>query len=248
MSSTETKTRKAVEDAVREIIAAEHHGRASFVRTPVLYPSGGTVVVRVDDGPESFVVSDMGLGYQEAEMMGAGAIYSRQGRVIAESAGVGFDSQSFFVLKVERDRLAGAIVSVANCSQQAVAAAAYRVAERKTVEAGEILYERLVRVFSKPKVTKDEDFIGASNTKWHVAAVVRTAKEPTIFEPVIKHHASIATAAMKFHDIALLPQPPTRIAVVRNKKEFDTYLSVLSQAAHVIEEKVSDSQLEKLAA
>ena len=66
----------------------------SFIRTPLLYPSGSTVVVQVAQGEGRFFVSDFGLGYQESDLYGAGAFYVRHARPIAENAGVGFDNQA----------------------------------------------------------------------------------------------------------------------------------------------------------
>lgn len=87
------------------------------VATDADYPNGTSVVVRVLDGYPNFLVSDMGLGYEEAEMMGASSIYMRNARSIAEAAGVRFDNQAFFVLEASREQLAGAIVTIANRSQ-----------------------------------------------------------------------------------------------------------------------------------
>jgi hypothetical protein len=53
---------------------------------------------------------------------------------------------------------------------------------------------------------------------------------------------------MKFSDIARLGNDaPTRVAMVRNKKEFGTLLGVLSQAANVVDEDAPDQAIERLA-
>ncbi|HZQ12801.1 MAG TPA: hypothetical protein VFB31_08335 [Pseudolabrys sp.] len=245
-----------IEKVAREIVATEHDVGGAFIRTPLLYPSGATVVVRIQQGENRYFVSDWGLGYQETDLYGAGTFYMRHARTIAEKAGVGFDNQAFFIMEASREQLAGAAVTIANCSQEAAMRAADAQAEKTFEDSKERLYERLVSVFAKKVgptkkvVTKNAHVIGHSSTEWPIATLVRLpgAKKQTIFEPVTKHHNSVAHATMKFHDIALLGKDaPTRVAIVHKKKEFGTFLGVLSQAASVIDEDVSDETITRLA-
>jgi hypothetical protein len=232
---------RLVDSVAREIVSTRHRHDGSFISTPLLYPSGSTVVVKISEQAERYFVTDMGLGYQEADLMGAGNIYSRQARIIAGTAGVGFDSQAFFIVEATGDQLPSAVVTVANCSQEAVSMAAFRLAERRNVDETEKLYERLVGVFTRPRVTKDAEIAGASTTKWPVTALVKPETgRMTVFEPVRNHHVSITNASAKFHDLKELEQPPNRIAVVHRKSEFGTWLGVLTQAASVIDGDVPD--------
>ena len=217
-------------------------------RTPLLYPSGSTVVVQIHRHGDRFLVSDMGMGYQEADLMGMTLLFVRNANVVAERTGVKFDQHSFFVVDATKEQLVGATVAVANCSQEAVQIAAYKLAEKKAGEAKDRLYERLLTVFSPQRVSRDYEILGASRTPWHVAAIVRTDSKKTLFEPVANSHPSVVNAAAKFHDIALLVGAPARIAVVRNRSSFGTWLGVLSQAANVVEERVSNRTFERLAA
>jgi hypothetical protein len=245
-----------IEQVAREIITTEHHLNGSFIRTPLLYPSGATVVVRIEQGDDRYFVSDWGLGHQETELYGAGTFYLRHARPIAEKAGVGFDNQAFFIMEATRDQLPGAIVTIANCSQEAAIRAADALAEKTFEDNKERLFERLVSVFAKTVgptnkvVTKNVKVTGYSSTEWQIATLVRLpgSQMQTIFEPVTKHHNSVAHATMKFHDIALLGKDaPSRVAVVHNKQEFGTYLQVLSQSASVIDESVPDATIIGLA-
>lgn len=134
--------------------------------------------------------------------------------------------------------------------------AAYAFAEKAFEDSRERLYERLVKIFSEAATTSTEvvsknvRVIGHSTTEWPIATIVRLpgAHTQTIFEPVSKHHNSVAHAAMKFHDIALLGHDaPARVAVVHKKQEFGTYLQVLAQSANVIDDAVPDFTIVKLA-
>ncbi len=244
-----------IETAARELVKIDHRPDGTFIAMPLIYPSGANVLVRVAEaGVDQYFVSDYGLGYSECDMMGATLLFKRHAPQIAANAGVGFDTQSFFVAKVARDQLVGASAAIANCSLEAVSIAALKLSEKKFADETEVLYRRLVSIFTHDKVAKDVPFMGASQTPWHVANVVRYAApggaddHETIFEPVTNHHASIATAVTKFHDIARVDNPPRRVAVVRKKVEFGTYLSVLAQAADVVGRDVSDLTLKRLAA
>jgi hypothetical protein len=251
----EAKFSELIEDVAREIVATEHHIGGSFIRTPLLYPSGATVVVRIQQGDNRYFVSDWGLGYQESDLYGAASFYVRNARPIAEKAGVGFDNQAFFVMEASRVQLAGAVVTIANCSQEAAMRAADALAEKTFEDSKERLYERLVTVFakevgpSKKVVSKNTKVIGHSSTEWTIATLVRLPgqQHATIFEPVTNHHNSIAHATMKFHDIALLgKEAPARVAMVHQKKDFGTYLAVLSQSANVVDDNIPDSTIIRL--
>src|SRR4051812_17005468 len=101
-----------VDEVASEIIATEHFGTGSIIKTPIMYPSGAAVVVQITGQQDRFFVTDMGLGYQEAEMIGASTLYMNSARPIAEHFGIRFDNQSFFVAEAERGQLAGAVTIV----------------------------------------------------------------------------------------------------------------------------------------
>jgi ATP-dependent Clp protease adapter protein ClpS len=125
--------------------------------------------------------------------------------------------------------------------------AAFKAAERRYEEDTDILYRRLVKAFPKAEIERDIDFVGSSTHTWPVAAMVKHQSHVALFEPVNKHHTSVVNAAVKFHDIARLDNPPKRIAVVKRKQELGNYINVLAQAASVIEYEVPDETLIRLA-
>lgn len=239
---------RVISNVASQLCSVEHLAAGAFVRVPLLYPSGSYVVVRVQQEQRAFLVSDYGLGYQEAELIGASSTYVRLGRVIADNAGVGFDHHAFFVLNASAEQLASAIATIGSCSLEAVALAAHRAAERKAAADAERLYDRLLNIFPARSVTKDASIVGESNTDWHVATVVKPVRgRPTIFETVTAHRNSVSAATTKFLDISRLVKPPHRVAVVHSKREMGTLLGVLSDVASVIEESAPDSQIRTLA-
>lgn len=237
----------ATDRAVRELIGIKHRADGAYISLPLLYPSGASVVVRLDGGPDQFFITDFGGAYHEADLMGATTTFNRHARSVAERAGVGFDQHAFFVVEASKEQIAGAIAAVANCSHDAVAIAALKLSEKATRDQSRFLYERLVSVFPISAVDRDVTIHGSTNTPYSVASVVRHGSRETIFDVVTRHPTSIAFASTKFHDIARLDRPPARVAVVDQKSAFGTYLGVLSLDASVIEQDVPDDTLRRLA-
>jgi hypothetical protein len=233
--------------AVRQLVDVAQRPDGAYFSLPLNYPSGATVVIRVDGGPDRFFITDFGMGQMEADLMGAAHIFARHAQSIAEASGVGFDQRVFFVLEARRDQIAGAIVAVASCSHEAVLISAYKLAEKATHDEAALLYERLVRIFSPHSVMRDVEVVGSTNTKWTVAAAVQLKRRETVFDVVAKHPTSVAFTSTKFHDIARLERPPNRVAVVSNKAQFGTYLGILSMDASVIERTAPDETYIRLA-
>jgi hypothetical protein len=244
-----TSLSETVDQIARSLTSVEHRNGASFIRTGSLYPDGSSVIVRIQGGPTHFLVSDAAFGYQEADLLGASHSYGRYARHLAETAGIRFDGYTIFDTDVPRDQLLGAVLSVAECSHGAVCITAHKLSERRISDASERLYERLVSVFSAPKVAKDVEIIGSSGTQWAFSALVGQfgSKKSTVFEPVTNHHSSVAHVSMKFRDVALLEVAPRRVAVAHRKRDFGTMLGVISQTADVIDEEIPTYDLERLA-
>jgi hypothetical protein len=245
----EARLSQAVDDAIQGIVSAEHYQAGSIVSLPVLYPSGSTVLLEVTKHGDRLLVSDRGGGMQEAELMGATRHYKDAAERIATEAGVRFDGLSMFVVEVSIDRLAGAMVVVANCSQDAAVFAAERVAESTEADAREILFARLSAVFRGWHVEKDARVIGASNHPWKVAVEVVNRHRRAIFEPVNRRYITIVGTAAKFHDLARLETPPARFAMVGSIQELGDYYGVVSDASdRVVESSVSDNTIRELLA
>lgn len=237
-----------VVDGVARALASVRHARdASFISLPVLYPSGSMAVIRIDPHRDGrYLVSDMGLGFEEADLMGAGRLFAHAAPTVAVRAGVHFDRQSFS-LGVRRDQLVGAVSVVAACSQEAVQLAAFRLDEKKKADAADRLCERLYRLFTPANVERGASIVGASNTAWTVTALVHADGHRAVYEPVSEHPNSVASVLTKFVDLNQLDHPPARIAVVRNKEMLGTRLALIATAGNVVEEGVSDQILGRLA-
>ena len=240
---------QALDAVTSELVTVQMDGAAAFIKTPLTYPGGSSVVVRVSEDQQGYFVTDYGLGIEEAELMGVyAAAFAKHAHQVANATGTRFDNHSFFALEASREQLCGAIVAIANASQVTVIHSCFGVAD-KTGQAEAQLYARLQSIFGprRARIDRRATVNGYSNTPWKVNALVSIGKRRTVFEAVSKHHTSITAATTKFYDIARIgDHAPQRVAIVRSKKDLGTYLGVLSQAASVLEDSAPNDAIIKL--
>jgi hypothetical protein len=139
------------EGVAHALVDTSIKGGSAFISTPLLYPSGSHVVVRMDGSGERWLVTDDGYGHLEAEMMGGLSTFRRLARPLADRAGVGFDECCFVVLEDERDALPGAVIAISNVSKQAVERTAFAVEERRIAISRDVFEQRLVAAFGVPR-------------------------------------------------------------------------------------------------
>ncbi|HEX8445827.1 MAG TPA: hypothetical protein VF649_04360 [Sphingomonas sp.] len=248
MTETRAVDRAAtVEAAARSLLLVRHDGEVSRVALPIFYPSGAAATVEVAQNGPQFLISDAGLAYREAELIGAENLFNRNAAPVAEQFGIDVGKRGFTV-SASVDQLAGAMADVAAASVQVAHRICERVAQRSEAAITAHLYERLVAVFGAQKVVPEAEIAGASSHKWRVSALVHVDGKDMAFEAVSNHHSSVYSSATMFHDLSLLERKPVPVAVVKDKASFGAYLSILSQAANVIEDTVPNAALERLAA
>ncbi len=230
------------EQIARGLSKASMLDERAFIRTPVLFPSGSTVVVVLhEEGGGRYRVSDLAQGFEEADTLGIAATYSNQATEIAARNGIAFDGQTFVVTGLERDQLVGAVMAVANAAGRTLERAMVRSESRRQDAAVERLVVRLRHAFPAADVAREVELRGVSTHAWRVDALVRTGRDRAAFDVVTPHPASVAFVTTKFHDIARLEDAPARVAVVHRKASLGDLLAVVSQAARVIEDDAPDS-------
>lgn len=222
-------TRGSVVDAaVNKLASAEHYFGASIVCMPSLYPSGSSVVLEISGGPNYFHIDDRAGAYFEAESMAALRLFKKEAERISTSSTVQFDGRMFSVSSVSKDALASAMRVVAHNSQMAANLAATRIAEKNREVASEELFEKLVRVFSPNRVSKDVPIIGASQHEWRFDAMISGQEKPVVFDAVTSHAGSVVWAAAKFADLARLEREIGRVAVIDSRAAMGEMIGVLS--------------------
>jgi hypothetical protein len=240
--------RKFSEEISARLSTVELDGAGALISTPLCYPSGGSVVVRLSTHSGRIFVSDNGGGSFEADLMGGTDIYSKVGKSVSQISGVGFDQYSFFIAEVIESRSVGAVIAVANCSKEAVDQTALKLADKKSTVARSVLFDRLADAFQAERVSFDVELVGASNHKWHVDATVVDNSRLTVFDFVKPHANSVYSAYAKFNDLNKLSSAPSNVAVVNSRKAMGDNLRLLSQTSSVIEESANLESIRKLVA
>lgn len=233
-------------EAARSLCRVRMRNGGAYVSTPMTYPSGASVCVRIDDCGNGYSVSDAGLGCHEAVMGGAERSFLRHAKKAAAEEGMQFADSAFFLQHIPVNGLPGAIAAVAALSVKSAAAAIQHTEEVEEPDYADVIYDRLIRVFPSTSVERDVDVVGGSNTRWKVSSMVKIGGRTAVFEPVRRQHNSIATVVTKFQDLGTSASPPTRVAVVRTKADFGTWLNLLSQVGSVVDETVPDASLRQV--
>ncbi len=199
------------EQVARSLASSMRVGGAYHIQTPLLYPSGSSVVVRIDGSSDRFFVSDFGMGYEEVSMLTSALGYGVIARALIRGTGVGFDNRSFFVAEATSDDLVGVVSAIANCSQRAVIETVIKHEVKKYDSDRAILIERLEFAFGKKRVERDIVIRGASLVDWEVTAQVVNDNVMSIFDYAKAHKNSVSSTVAKFHDIARLEHAPRRL-------------------------------------
>lgn len=218
-------------------------GERLLFDTPVMLPTGTCITVAVERaGPTSWIVSDLGLTHAEALLLDYAEAYKRRVREAAKEVGVEIDpsGQVVFVRVEDARQIGPALAWVADAARRAFEGALELRATRVEAQRLALFARRLERLVRDVNVERSIEIPGSSNHIWRVDLRVRRADRQFLLDLVSPHATSVTTTVTKFHDIARLPDPPDRIAVVPSREAMGTWLGVLSQAANVVEEGASD--------
>jgi hypothetical protein len=121
----------AVDEATRRLACAEHFSGASLVNMPLRYPSGASVVVEIMEPIlDHCTITDMGFGFQEAELIGATRQFENIAENLSSPSSVLYNDRSFFLTNIPRSRLPAAMIAVANSSQRAASTTSAKIAEQ----------------------------------------------------------------------------------------------------------------------
>ena len=111
---------RAIEAVGDQLVSFQHWDDASFLRLPLIYPSGSAVTVRINyTGRDAFRISDVGFAYRELESYGMQRSFARTADAILEGWAVSRDTRCVFA-EVREDELSQGIMDVARASWQIV--------------------------------------------------------------------------------------------------------------------------------
>lgn len=222
------------EEVARALSYSKSTNDSAMVVTPLVYPGGARVVLRLEDSPGGYFVSDGGAGRREAELMGGRTVFTRIARSAAERFSVRFDSDLIFDLEVPREALVAASIAVANASKAAVDATAEKLSEKNAADQREKLWERLEAAFPGAYVVREALFTGAS-AEWRFDAIIDQTGVRAVYDLVSPHATSVHSAVSKFLDIRDLGEvAPSRVAVTLSRND-TPHLPLLGRTAKIID-------------
>jgi len=237
-----------VQKAVGSLVRTSAWGNAYLVSVPLIYPSGTTVGVKVAPSKGSYVVSDFGLGWREAEGYEAQRSFGAHAGRIKEQVGVEYTAGHEFQMFATERQLASAIRRVAYASHRAAVKAFHSLPEACEQEIGAALYQRLRDTFGNANVTSELKLPGASNIEWPFAAQVMQGKRRVLFDVVSPQWASVVAAKSKFSDVRHLGADTVPVAVVDSIDAMGKWLPLISQEAEVIEGDIGADELRRVVA
>ncbi|EFH10551.1 hypothetical protein ACFFMP_20015 [Pseudoroseomonas cervicalis] len=93
----------------RGLASAQVFGGRAYLRTPMLLPSGASVVVMIEqERAGRFRITELGQGNDEAETLGFSRIYRRQAEDVAGLQGLTVDQGALSLRDLGREELTGA--------------------------------------------------------------------------------------------------------------------------------------------
>lgn len=230
--------RKAVSDLVRVSV----WGNAFLVTTPLAYPSGSIVGVRISPAQGGYWVSDFAMGYREAESLEAQRSFGSHAGRMKEELGVEYTDGHEIRVFARGEQLGWAIRRVSYASHRVMQKAYHSTPEWDEQEIGAALYHRLRSLFGDAASSKIS-VVGSSNLDWKFAAQVQLGRRRVLFDVVTPYYTSVCSAVSKFTDIRRLGEDNHPVAVVDDLTKMGKWLPLVSQEAEVIEDDASEDTL-----
>jgi hypothetical protein len=222
----------AAEEVARALVNIRASERTAHVSTPVTYPTGSHVVVRLDGIGDRWFVSDDGYGSLEASLMNAMGTFRRVAPGVAERAGIAFDQRALFVVEATRGELPGAVVAIANASAEAVRRTAMRMEEIRYAKSRALFDERVAATFRGETIIRQPEIVGMSGRPWEFSAgIERRGDVVYLLDLVSPRPNAIYATISKFTDMK--PELHRKgAAILTDIERTDSHLiSLLSRVA-----------------
>ncbi|TIM97159.1 MAG: hypothetical protein E5Y34_21050 [Mesorhizobium sp.] len=229
----DASTQTVAKEVAQALAFAKETNGVPMVVTPLLYPGGGRVVLRIEQSSEGYIISDFGSARREADLMGGSHLFNQIARKAADRFAVRYDSYMIFDMEIPREALVTAAIAVGNASKYAVEATADALSERRASDQRSILWDILKSSFPSGAVHKSEKFSGRSDA-WEFDAVVQIDERPALFEIVTPYPASVNSAIAKFLDVKDIGAEKTIRVAVPTMPERTPHLTLLGRTARII--------------
>lgn len=232
-----------------DLVHVRETTKGGIITTPVLFPSGAHVTIRIILEEDRCLITDDGAAFAEADMMGALDIFKRSAKTVADELGIRFNSFEIFEAKANIDTAPGMIAIVADAARKAIHLTSEKLAKRLEAHNRDNVVDRLIEVFGAPKVTTNAIIAGASTHAWTVDALVTTGSSAVAVEIITPSPISVSSSYMKLDDIRRLESAPRTVGALSSRASFKPdQLLILGRAASLIDAKAKPDEFRRLAA
>lgn len=231
-----------IRQAVANLVRVSAWGNAYLVTTPLIYPSGTAVGVRVSPAQGGYWVSDFAMGFREAESCEAQRSFGAHAGRLKDDLGVEYTDGHEVRFFAREAQIASAIRKVSFATHRIMTKVYHSLPEWDEQEIGAVLFHRLREMFGDAATggSGGISVLGASNIDWKFAAEVRFGERRVLFDVVTPHHSSVFSAVSKFSDVRRLGADAHPVAVVSDIKKMGKWLPLIAQEAEVVENDASD--------
>ena len=241
----------AMEEFVKQLCSSEAVNDRSVIHMPIVTSYGSMVSVSVwqEGGGDTFMVSDDGLSYHEiTTALASERIFSGVARNKCDRYGATFNGSSILFIRVEGDRLKGAIVAMASLIKEVIDETLEKSFAAKISMEHEALVRKVATAFPTSFIREGAKIIGQSTTEYEVDALVNIDGKMLAFDYFSRSGNSINSAYTLLSDIARLDDGPRPIGVTSKLREVGPKLTLISSVARVIETGATIQQYHQLAA
>ena len=245
---TETSPKAALDRIAAALVHVRETAKGGTIVTPVLFPSGAHVSVRVVLESDHCLITDDGAAFAEADMMGAVDIFKRAGRTVAEEAGIRFNSYEIFEAHASLETAPGIVAIIADAARRTIQITAERLAKRLYDETRVDVVDRLIDAFGPHSVRRDAAISGASTHDWSVDAFIDIGPGAAV-EVISPAPVSVSSSYMKLDDIRRLENAPRTVGALTSRRAFKAdQLLILGRTAKLIEARSPMDELRRLVA
>ncbi|GAB5431258.1 MAG: hypothetical protein EpisKO_06280 [Epibacterium sp.] len=218
---------------------------------PVVTSFGSLISVSVwpEGNGDTFLVSDDGLAYHEVNSAAASdRTFTSVASNKAKQAGAHFDGCSLLFMRVNKNRLKGSIIAMAELTKQVIDETIEKSFAAKHDQARERFIRTASEAFANYDRTESATVRGYSNAEYEIDLLVHRDQTLLAFDYFSKSGNSVNSAYVKLSDLSRLEGPPTTVGVTKSISAIGPKLSLISSVSQIIEADAPPARYLQLAA
>lgn len=241
----------ALNAVVHELCTMDILNGRYVIQMPVVTAFGSLISVSVwpEGNGDTFLVSDDGLAYHEANVAAASdRTFTSVASNKAKQAGAQFDGCSLLFMRVNKNRLKGSIIAMAELTKQVIDETIEKSFAAKHDQARERFIRTASEAFANYDRTESATVRGYSSAEYEIDLIVHRDQTILAFDYFSKSGNSVNSAYVKLSDLSRLEGPPTTVGVTKSISAIGPKLSLISSVSQIIEADAPPARYLQLAA